>query len=372
MENNKIIVLGNTSKFFYLLCLLYLVLPSLLSMFLPDDFYVFYKNSYDGTMESIFFFFLFVGLFATIRFVKVESGITKNVNMMALFKVLHVVHVVYLFAVLLVGLKFRLGNGATRPELLELISGFFFPGYSYLLVASVCFLVIRGRGLYLVLIGLFFLLLDFAYMGKIFTLLFLVTWMMWADYHGKSGKIFFRGLMLGGCVAVSIFVVREIVVNGTFTSGINLYLFFSEFIGVFATIGWAEGYHAQGMPTQIMDFNTVLEPFYSTSISHGLALHPAAYFVGNFGDFWPVAAIIYILALALFSFIAIRSLGFLYIIIFIVNSVHFFRHGPDVFAKNIFVQSIFFGLLVLLAKIFSIIAKDNSSLKTSSQPNSLD
>ncbi|MDO8035557.1 hypothetical protein O3297_19245 [Janthinobacterium sp. SUN128] len=370
MEHKKRIILGNTSKFFYLLCFLYLILPSLVSLFLPDNFYVFYKNSHDGMMESIFFFFLFVGLFTIIRFVNIDAGMTKSINMVGLFKILHIIHVVYLFIVLLIGLKFRLASGATRPELLELISSFFFPGYSYLLVASVCFLVIRAKGIYMLLIGLFFLLLDFAYMGKIFTLLFLVTWMMWADYHNKSGKIFFRGLLLGGSVAVAIFVIREIVVKGTFTSGLNLYVFFSEFIGVFASIGWAEGYHAQGLPMQILDFNAVLEPFYASSISHGLALHPAAYFVGNFGDFWILAAIIYTFLLALFSFFTIRSLGFLYVIIFIVNSVHFFRHGPDVFAKNVIVQSIFFVLLILLAKVFTIIAKDNLHLKIHNDTNS--
>lgn len=359
MENKEKIVLGNTSKFFYLLSSFYLVLPGFISMFLPDSFYIFYRNSSDGMIESIFFFFVFSAIFLSVSSAKIEMFMGKNVNMIGIFKVFHLIHIAYLFVVLLIGLKLRLVSGATRPELLELISGFFFPGYSYLLAASICYLVIRAKGIYLTLIGLFFLMLDFAYMGKIFTMLFLVTWMMWADYNRKSGKIFFKGMLLGGLVAVAIFVVREIVVKSAFTSGITLYVFFSEFLGVFASIGWAQAYHLQGMPMQIFDFNSALEPFYASSISHGLALHPAAYFVGNFGGLWVIFALIYTAALSLFSYFSMRILGFLYVVIFIVNSVHFFRHGPDIFAKNVFVQSVFFMLVVFFAKIFSLLAQEN-------------
>ena len=365
MEIKDKITLANTSQFISLLAAFYMILPCVTSLLLPDDFYVYYKNSTDGIIESVSFFFFFYSMFFVIRTVPADAHVTRNINMLWIFKILHFIHIAYLFVVMLLGLRVRLLVGGTRPEMLEMISGFFVPGYSYLLVASVCYLVLRASWRYMVGIGLFFLVMDFVYMGKIFTLLFLVTWMMWADYNRKSGKIFFKGMVLGGSVAVSIFIVREIVAESAFTSGLNLYVFFSEFIGVFASIGWAEAYHAQGLPSAILDFNSVLEPFYANSISHGLALHPAAYFIGNFGNFWIIAAVIYTAVLSVFSFLFVRILGFLYVVIFIVNSVHFFRHGPDVFAKNIIAQSLFFIIVIVLAKALSLIAKNHATaLKT--------
>lgn len=361
MGNEDKIKLGNTSQFILLLSAFYMILPGIISIFLPDSFYVFYNNSSDGIAESFTFFVLFCSMVFVIRSVSLDTYITKNVNMLVIFRALHVLHIAYLFIVLVLGFLTRLGGGATRNDMLEMISGFFVPGYSYLLAASICYLVVRATGRHMVFIGLFFLLLDFIYMGKIFTLSFLVTWMMWADYNKKSGKIFFKGMLLGGGVAVSIFIVRGLAAVDDFTPGLSLYLFFSEFIGVFATIGWAQAYHAQGMPMDLLNFNAVLEPFYKTSISHGLALHPAAYFVGNFGSLWLLAAVIYTSVLAVLSFFLVRILGFLYVVIFIVNSVHFFRHGPDVFAKNILFQSMFFCAVILLAKMFNIIAKSNAA-----------
>ena len=148
----------------------------------------------------------------------------------------------------------------------------------------------------------------------------------------------------------------------------NTYRFKPLVKALSATISRTMNIDTATLPPKIMplkkifpDFNSVLEPFYANSISHGLALHPAAYFVGNFGSFWILSAVIYTSVLSVLSFLFVRTLGFLYVVIFIVNSVHFFRHGPDVFAKNIIAQSLFFCGIILVAKALSLIAKNHAT-----------
>lgn len=331
---------------------LYFIIPYLLEPFVGDDFYVY---SHYQSETFIYSLFCFISLIFCTYIVTQKAEHFTNIACprpsLQTCKIIFWLNFIYLIKIILIGI---LANGADRITLLGLISKQLFPGYGYILLLVLISIIHIKRDKYLFLFFSTCVIIDILYHGKIFSTYALMLTMFYLD--DKKIKLTIRRLLLIGVLGItflfSIFIIRAITSGSGFI--LNIYSFFSEFIGVNATIGWGYEYTENNLPPSFTEYDSVLQNYYIQEVGHGLALSPVAYFLGNFGHKFSffIGWTLYILLLLIIYSITIRFIGRYALLILLYNFIHLLRHGPDIFLSNSITQSIF--LIAILIAFSSI------------------
>lgn len=332
---------------------LYFILPLILQNIVGPEFYIFSKEQGKVYFENIIFYllltsFLFLLSSNVIQTPWIVNSASKFVNYLII-----IVTFIYLIFVFGKGLILS-RSGVPREELLEIISSQLVPGFGYLLLA--CFFsIIRLRKAYiLIAFGLLALSLDVVYQGKIFVTNALMLTMFFLD-NSKIKLTFLRVvsfILIGFGFLAFIFILRSLSA-GESNAAIGVYTYFSEFMGVNATSGWAKEYAATGGVHGFFNFDPILQKFYIGNVGHGLAISPVAYFIGNFGDYYYLIVIAYFLVLFFMFYLSSYILGRFCFLILVYNFIHLLRHGPDIFLYKCFLQLTIVSLAVIFINFFA-------------------
>jgi len=341
-----------------LLLVFYFILPALVSeIIFHNEFYIYSRLQGEANILSLFYGVIFI-FWVHLLFRKEVSSHNcrvsiRLVNWMGL-RVAYFAMLVYALLVFIYGQKLRV-VGASRAELLDGMDDFLFPGMGLLLMLASVFCVAKASRLQFYSIFLAFLLVDMTYNGKIFSFLALVLFFLRLDYAHPSRSTIIKAFGFWGVLGVLMLffsgLMRMTLAGDDFNSDVVgvAYLFGSEFLGVQASIGWAMEYFSQGYSNIFWAFGSTLQDFYNSSVGHGLATSPAAFFEANFGSLGPFAAI-FGCCIALISFrVGERVLGWVAYLIVAINFQHFLRHGIDVFLGKVIFQMTFAIVIAALA-----------------------
>jgi hypothetical protein len=330
---------------------LYFILPVGIEYIVGDDFFI-YSSSQNiaNIANTIVGFILFMLLLRIFR----KSKISPHVNSLPPDKYtisfFFYLNLCYFLIIFFRGLL-AISQGMGRMDLLLVINSLLLPGYGYLLLlASVAVIHLKKSKLLLLFVLLSFLI-DFVYNGKIFSanaVMVLVFYLDNARVKFSFTRILLIGLSGFGFI-VMIFLLRAIS-SGVEDNVIGLYSFFSEFMGVNASVGWSYEYLHDGLPMDLFDFGATLQNYYENSVGFGLALNPAAYFVGNFGSYYFAVAIFYAYIVYLIYCISSSLLGRYALFVLMYDLIHLLRHGPDVFILKFFTHSLFLVIVLLILK----------------------
>jgi hypothetical protein len=346
------------------LAFLYFVMPVALQYVVGDEFYIFSKYQFQVSARSIIFYVvLAIFLFLLIRNTQKEVGMFKRLPSKNIFKIIFFFNLLYLSIILIRGILYR-RQGASREELLGIISSQLIPGYGYLLLLACISIVHLKSKVNLFLFILIAFAVDIIYQGKIFATVALMLSMFFID--SINFKFSYLRILIFGAggfgFLMIIFIVRALSADGQDSDLTSVYTSFSEFMGVHATTGWAYGYHLAKLPMALTDFDMALRTYYVSSVGHGLALSPVAYFTGNFGDWYLVFAVLYFIIVYLIFYFSSKIIGRFSIFVLAYNFIHLLRHGPNVFLHNCILQLMFLIIITFFIKSFSSekIAKDES------------
>lgn len=327
---------------------LYLILPIFLQKVVGDDFYIYSKFQSFVTVSSIFFFFLICLLVFYVSRIakgKYRVNIRPPDNKSYLF--FYWANIIYMFLIIIRGFILRL-NGISRIELLSSLSSQLIPGYGYLLLLSCIATLHINKRFNLILFILLSLLIDITYQGKIFSTNAFMLLMFYLDINYVKMSIK-RLCAIGGIGLFFLFVIFAI---RAMASGGNLfvdvYSFFSEFMGVHATIGWGYDYNQANMPMRLTHFDEVLQNYYMGSVGHGLALSPVAYFIGNFGIYNIPISILYTILLILIYYTFSLFLGRFTLYVFMYNFIHLLRHGPNIFLQKSISHMLLLSIILII------------------------
>lgn len=340
-----------------LLVFVYFIVPVPVSEFIfENDFYI-YSNSQSGAntlslVYGLIFTIWIYTLFKPAQTRPASRALVRLINWPGL-RVAYFGMVVYSVILIRYGQQLR-GSGASREALLEGMDEFLLPGMSFLLLGASIFAVSKASRWQFYALFFIFLLIDMTYNGKIFSFIALILFFMRIDYSSPAIRSIIKAFALWAALGVSMLLfsgLTRIKLAGDdlsiSASGIA-YLLGSEFLGVQASIGWGVDYFSNGYPQTFWNFGATLEEFYKSSVGHGLATSPGAFFEANFGSGGPfVAMLACVGSLILFRF-SVRSLGWVAYLVVAINFQHFLRHGIDVFLSKVVFQMIFAFLLVKL------------------------
>nr|PZN83573.1 MAG: hypothetical protein DIU57_09885 [Pseudomonadota bacterium] len=246
-------------------------------------------------------------------------------------------------------------TGASRLDLLEKQSELLFPGFGLICLLGCIHAIAAPSHRKVALMVLVFVVTDVMFMGKIFTYIAAGVVVLRWDYRGHAFRLR-HALALGlvGMIFLGAVHVMRAVAVGEESLLIDFYTFFSEFLGVQATVGWSIEYFESMMPDRgsgILRFVHALNDYYADIVGHGLALSPAAYFYGLFGPLWGPLALSYMILLFLAFRLAYLSLGYVAIFVLAYNYQHLMRHGVDVFTTKVVTQ------LLLVAFLFKVLPR---------------
>ena len=315
-----------------LLVFLYLILPVPVSaLILGNDFYIHSNLQTTANTLSLVYGGLFTVwvylLFRPTRSYLSNVAATRLVGWPGL-RFAYFAMIFYSVLLILYGQKLR-ASGASREELLGGMDEFLLPGMSLLLLASSIFAVARAKRWQFYGLLLLFLLIDATYNGKIFSFIALILFFMRLDYVEPTLRNIINAfvcwavlgmglLLLSGLTRISL-AGDDLTINA---AGIA-YLVGAEFLGVQASIGWAREYFNQGYPQIFWAFGAALENVYKSSVGHGLATSPGAFFEANFGGGGTVVATL-ACGIGLIAFrLSVRSLGWIAYLIVAINFQHF-------------------------------------------------
>lgn len=333
-----------------LLLFVYFIVPAAVSeLIFENDFYIYSDRQADANALSLVYGGIFIMwvylLFRPMRANLYNGASTRLVSWPGL-RIAYFAMLVYSVLLILHGQQLR-ASGALREDLLGGMDEFLLPGMSLLLLGASVFAVAKATRWQFYSLFLIFLLIDATYNGKIFSFLALVLFFMRVDFDRPSTRTIIKAFAFWALLGVSMLLLSgltrialagdDLTVNAI---GIA-YLFGSEFLGVQASIGWGMNYFAQGYPQTFWTFGAKLEEFYKSSIGHGLATSPGAFFEANFGSGGPFVAIL-ACGIGLMAFrLSARSLGWIAYLIVAINFQHFLRHGIDVFLSKVVFQMFF-------------------------------
>jgi hypothetical protein len=349
-------------KFAILLFIAYFILPITGELFLPENFYLF-SDSHNLIAERIYYASFFILIFSYFIFYFNNELKYKIIVPLITKKVLFLLFITFsilIFVILINGMYIRLTIGADRNYLLEDLHKFLFSGVSFIFVGGLIYIgSFMKRNIIFIFIFIF-ILLDILYMGKKFTFYAIALLFFYYDsINSTTNKKFYTIVLIGVIMVVSTYIIRAYV-----SSDVDIYkLLFSfygitsEFLGVYSTIGYALE-NVELINNNYINVVHALYPYYIDSVGHGLALHPLAYFIIVFGEFWLFFIAIYFMFIYILFRIFSSIIGNLVMFIFIINIIHFFRHGPEIFLKQFITQLIFISLLYLLPRIHSTKAKN--------------
>lgn len=358
LKKNRNIYVTNGSVFILTLVTLYLPLAAFISTFLPESFYTF-SNSHRASLKYVYYSFPIIILFFYTALTWNKWLFRQDVAT-KLFKqssrICFYLCIVQWSALILTGLYGRVILGLDRGALLSLEHSFLVSGTSliYILAFIYAARTLRLRGL--IIIASIFLAIDFIYMGKkfIFYLIALVLFHVDSRAYVKSVKPVYIAFLGGGIFVITIFLTRALVAGSPLTLG--LYSIFSEFIGVVSTVGFSIEY-GQKIDGLWMIVGK-LQPFYYDFVGHGLALNPVGYFIIIGGEFWLLALVLYLCVFTMLFYLFSMLIGDLILLIFLMNVVHFCRHGPDIFLFQFVTQALFVTIVMYLGSIKKHIVKE--------------
>ena len=341
-----------------LLLIFYFIIPVPVSeIIFKNDFYIYSKLQDKANTLSLLYGAIFI-FWVCLLFRQKKPSLnclasTRLVSWMGL-RVAYFAMLVYALMVFFYGQKLRV-MGASRADLLDGMDNFLFPGMGLLLMLASVFCVAKASRLQFYSIFLTFLLVDMTYNGKIFSFLAMILFFLRLDYINPSRKTILKAFGLWGALGVLILffsgLMRMTLAGDDLNSDVVgvAYLFGSEFLGVQASIGWAMEYFLQSYTTTFWAFGSTLQDFYISSVGHGLATSPAAFFEANFGSAGPFVAIFGCCMALIFFRISERVLGWVAYLIVAINFQHFLRHGIDVFLGKVIFQMIFAIVIAALA-----------------------
>ncbi|HEY6529178.1 MAG TPA: hypothetical protein VIZ65_10825 [Cellvibrionaceae bacterium] len=339
-----------TRALLILLLILYFWVPALVSALIFDnEFYIYSNSQENANILSYIYGAIFISwsylLFRPTKGFLSNRAAAKLTNWKGL-PIAYFTMLTYGLALLVQGQRIR-GTGATREELLDGMDDFLLPGMGLLLLLTSVYCVARATRLQFYGMFLIFLLIDITYNGKIFSFLALILFFMRLDYFRPPTNLIIKAFLFWGLLGLSMLLFSglmrlSLAGDDLSTDMIGVaYLFGSEFLGVQASIGWAMEYFAEGYPMSFWAFGATLQDFYKSSVGHGLATSPGAFFEANFGNAGPFLAIFgSAITLMLFQ-ISVRVLGWIVYLIVAINFQHFLRHGIDVFLGKVIFQMIF-------------------------------
>jgi hypothetical protein len=340
---------------------LYFVIPIGIQYIVGESFYIYSSYQFQVTGITLYFF---GGIVLFIVFLKARVKINPCTRSIPpdkySFKIFFYINMIYLIIIVIRGISFRI-QGVTREYLLEYISAQLIPGYGYLLLlAGIAVIYLKSDKLLYYFIAIC-LIIDLIYQGKIFSTNAVMVTMFYLDE--KKLKISFKRLLIiatcGFGFLFIIFTIRSIGNGGN--ALINIYSLFSEFMGVNATIGWGYDYYKSNMPMALSGFDLILQEFYIGISGHGLALSPAAYFVGNFGDGYLFMSPFYLIVLYFFYRISSMIIGRFALFVFMYDFIHLLRHGPNLFlAKSIAHLLFLIGILIFFNNYKKMVGKEKT------------
>lgn len=326
---------------------LYFVLPIGIQYIVGESFYIYSSYQFQVTGITLSFF---GGLILFIAFLR--AGVKKYPYTRSIppdkysFKIFFYINMIYLIIIVVRGILFRM-QGATREYLLEYISAQLIPGYGYLLLlAGIAIIYLKNDKLLYYFVAVC-LIVDLIYQGKIFSTNAVMVAMFYLD--DKKVKISFKKLLVIGASGFGfLFIIFAIRAIGSGDNPLmSIYSLFSEFMGVNATIGWGYDYYKSNMPMVLSGFDLILQDFYIRTSGHGLALSPAAYFVGNFGDKCLFVSAFYLIAIYCFYRITSMVIGRFALFVFMYDFIHLLRHGPNLFLSKSITHILFLiGILI--------------------------
>ena len=343
LSYSKLILIG--------LAFLYFIAPSFMENIVGADFYIYSKYQSLVSSYSISFFFILVVFLWLLLSIVPERKLKVPKVSNRVLKIIFFLNCLYQLFLISQGVLGRV-SGLSRIELLDKIGSLLIPGYGYiLLLACISILKLRRRKLLIIFFCLSFTI-DVLFQGKIFATVSLMLLMFYLDLsHIKlTTKRIIILIVSGFTFLISVILLRSTNEVNSDTL-LDIYTSFSEFMGVQATVGWGYEYSLNYKPVDLFKFDTTLQDYYYTSVGHGLALSPAGYFLGNFGENYYFIVSLYFVSLFILYVLAARLIGKYSIFILMFNYIHLLRHGPSIFLSNSILQMIFLILITFFLKL---------------------
>lgn len=340
-----------------LLTLVYFIVPVGISeLIFQNDFYIYSNSQSTANIRSLIYGVIFIAwthyLFRPQKNYKNAKNANKLVNWSGC-RVAFFLMILYCGLLIVYGQQLR-SFGASREELLGGMDEFLLPGMSFILLGASVYAVARAKAWQFYSLFILFLLIDATYNGKIFSFIALILFFVRLDYSGATKKIIAKYFAIWLVLGLSMLLLSGLTRISLAGDSLNInpigiaYLFGSEFLGVQSSIGWGIDYYNQGYSPVFWSFGSTLEDFYKSSVGHGLATSPGAFFEANFGNAGPLlATLTCALSLILFR-LSTRSLGWIAYLIVAINYQHFLRHGLDVFTMKVVTQMCFASLVAKL------------------------
>lgn len=343
----------NPVQTYFILALIiaYFVLPLFVYNFLGKDFYIYSNLQKSANKLTIYSLYI---LLPYIFFILKYFSFNQQINYIYkiekdIFSIFYFIFLFQLCLLFFLGFYYRFLLNADRLTLLTLQHHILISGSSYFILCGLIYIQNFKTSHFKIIILLLLIILDYMYMGKKF-LYYIIGFLLYElDLSNKKNKLrsFILILFLGFIGIIFIYFLRA-KTSGVTNIVFNIYSIASEFSGVHASIGYAIefGQNINGF----INLDRVLGEYYENIVGHGLALHPLAYFIIVFNQYWYIGFILYLVIFTLISSFFYRNIKDIYIFCLTINIIHFFRHGPDIFIKQLFFQS-FFVYIVLQFKI---------------------
>ena len=347
--------------FLHGLSLLYFVIPLGFQYFTESNFYTYSSAQLNIAHVSIISFILISIFIETVFSGSLNTQGVRIAKFFAKEKKFIFLNYILMIPIIYSGLQLRLA-GAGRVELVEAIHSVAIPGYGLILFLSALSIALNSNVKYLIFFIVFSVTIDLIYMGKIYSFLSLAVFFFYLD-NRKIDFSFLRLMQifgLGILFLAVVFTVRSDATDG-FMNILAVYSFVSEFVGVNSTIGWAWEYNTFGLPSQYLDFGKILENHYISNVGHGLALAFPAYFVGNFGDYWLMSQLSFLLVTLLIVFHLKKIFGNIAVFLIIFNGQHLLRHGPDIFLEKLMLYSLGILFVILFFRLIKTATASNNA-----------
>lgn len=332
---------------------MYLIFPLIASeLIFNSNFYIYSNYQSKSILPSVATFILISAMIFFIfnREYKLDDRALFDSNSF-IIKLSFYSLIIYCFVVFFVGMHYKL-QGTPRVVMLAIQDKYFFSGLAFLILAAITYVISPRRNLQFFALIFSFLIVDFAFSGKIFSFLAFILIVFRMDCLESLGYAKKRSILpiiaLGVLFVLVIWAMRLTLAGKDAPSDVVsiIYTVASEFMGVQASVGWAIHYSIVKINTIGYPFVSTLEPFYIGSVGHGLAISTAAYFVGMFGSWWFAVEFFYLLFTFLLILLFKKQLGPFAPLVIALNFQHFMRHGVDVFTIKLITQIIFMFLLV--------------------------
>ncbi|UOG92017.1 MAG: hypothetical protein L3K52_17785 [Candidatus Thiothrix sulfatifontis] len=357
MMNNKI-PLSNQTKFIILLFFLYFILPISGEYVLGSNFYIF---SYSESLSKYFAMFAFCVsfFFLGLTYIISKKSINSSKSISSLSRKILRIHfylfLLFIFVLLTNGIYQRLTVGSDRIFLLSNLHEFLVSGVSFLFIGALVYIARYISKKYFYIIVFLFVLLDFIYLGKKFSYYAIALLLFNSDTSENSNKHLIYIGIFSIIIIIVISILRAVAADDqadVYHQLFSFYSYTSEFLGVYASIGHALD-NSHLLYGTYFNLDYLLADFYKDEVGHGLALHPIAYFLILSKSYWWFLYIFYFSFLTLLIRLFSSTLGNLIILLLTINSVHFFRHGPDIFLYQVIQQSIYITLIIYFPKIIN-------------------